>query len=154
MPKLLCATTVAGASLLLSGVTQAQCPCGNGYDGYGPAYYGSAPLSPGYYGYGAPAYYAYAAPAYYGYNVGVDAYYRGWDGYGVAGASVRREYYGYDARVDVNRLAYRHHAIGAGRMGWRAGYPHRPNAHRHGLTPPPPATFDLRHQRPTQEGAD
>jgi len=36
MRKLLCAATVAGATPTTAGVTQTQCPGGNGYYGYGP----------------------------------------------------------------------------------------------------------------------
>ena len=149
MRKLLYAAAVAGASLLPAGVTQAQCVCGGGYYGYGFAYNSYAALYPA----AAPAYYAYPAPAYYRYDVGdVDAYYGGWGGYGVAGAGVNPGYYGYGARIDGDRLGYGHRPIGVGRIGRRGGYAYRHNAHRHGLTPPPPSTFDLK--RPTPEGAD
>ena len=45
MRKLLYAATVAGACLFLASTAQAQCACGSGYYGYGPAaYYGNAVL--------------------------------------------------------------------------------------------------------------
>ena len=151
MRKLLYAATVAGASLLPGGVTRAQCVCDSGYYGYGPADYGYATLPPAV----APIHYAYAAPAYFGYDHGdAYAYYGGWGGlgYGVAGVGVRRGYYGYGPTVGVGRLGYGYRGFGLNRVGWRGrGYHH--NAHRRGLVPSPPATFDLK-QRPTQEGAD
>jgi len=151
MRKLLFAATVAGASLLPVGVTQAQCVCDSGYYGYGPAVYGYATLPPT----PAPTHYAYAAPPYLGYDDGdAYAYYGGWGGlgYGVAGLGVQRGYYGYGATVGVGRLGDGYRTFGLNRVGWR-GRGYRRNAQGHGLTPPPPATFDLK-QRPTQEGAD
>ena len=154
MRKLLYAATVAGASLLPAAVAQAQCPCGNGYYGYGQAYFGSTTLPPAYYGYAAPAYYGYAAPGYQGYDDGsVEAYYRGWGAYGVAAARVALGYYGYGARVGLDQFAYGQRATGVRRIGWRGGgYGNRHTAHRRAPAPPP--TLNVEPQPPTQEGAD
>ena len=158
MRKLLYAATVAGACLLSASSAQAQCACGSGYYGYGPAayyssYYGYAAL-PAYYGYAAPAYYGYAAPGYQGYDDGgVNAYYRGWGEYGVAAAGVPLGYYGYGARVGLDQFAYGQRATGVRRIGWRGGgYGHRHTTHRR--SPAPPPTFNVKPQPPTQEGAD
>jgi hypothetical protein len=157
MRKLLYAATVVGACLLPAGMTQAQCPCGYGYYGHGPAYYGAAALPPTYYGYPAPAYHAYGAMAYAGYEDGVaNAYYRGWGGYGIAGASMglRNYGYGYGVGVGLGPLTYGHRPFGVGRTGWHGGYAIRHSTRKHAPTPPPPATFDLKDQRPTQQGGD
>ena len=155
MRELLYTATVAGACLLPAGVTQAQCPCGNGYYGYGPAYYGTTALPPTYYGYAAPAYNAYGALAYAGYDDGgVNAYYRGWGWYGVAGASIGLGYYGYGTGLGVSHHTNGHRVFGVGSTGWRGGYGNRHSGRKHVPTPPPPATFDLNNQRPSQESAD
>jgi len=159
MRKLLYAATVAGACLLPAGVSQAQCPCGNGYYGYGPAYYGAATLPPAYYGYPAPVYHAYGALGYAGYEDGrVNAYYRGWGGYGAAGARIDlRNYgygYGYGVGIGVGPLSYGHRAFGVSSTGWRGGYGNRHSARKHEHPPPPPATFDLKDQLPTQQSGD
>jgi hypothetical protein len=155
MCKLLYAATVVGACLLTAGVTQAQCPCGNGYYGYGPAYYGAAALPPAYYGYPAPPHQAYGAVAYAGYEDGVaNAYYRGWGGYGIAGSSMGLRNYGYGVEVGVGRLTYGRRTFGVGSTGWRGGYGIRHSARKREPTPPPPATFDLKDQHPTQQSGD
>jgi hypothetical protein len=125
MKKLLYAATVAGTCLLSASSAQAQCACGSGHYGYGPAaYYGS------YYGYAAlPAYYGYAAPVYsdtYPVYEGYGGYYGGGGyGYGTAAVGVRRGFYGYGARVGVGRIGYGYRAIGVSRVGWRSGYGYR-----------------------------
>ena len=126
MRKLLYAATALGACLFSASSAQAQCACGSGYYGHGPAYYGYAvlPAVPAYYGYAAlPACYGYAAPVYSAYRYpayyGYGGYYGGGGyGYGAAAVGVRRGIYGSGARVGVGRYGYR--AIGVGRVGWRA----------------------------------
>src|SRR5215471_14517197 len=99
MQKLLYSATVAGTCVLSASLAQAQCACGSGYYGYGPAaYYGS------YYGYATlPTYYGYAAPVSsdtYPVYDGYGGYYgSGGYGYGVAAVRVRRGVYGYGTGV-------------------------------------------------------